>query len=95
MLCVYVTCSIGCMCSKRAGILVSIDFIVSVAAAAILNSLCQSNKREKLFANCAVSRAASSRSHPRTLLFSLFLLLIKISVIKFHDISAIYEIPNV
>lgn len=48
----------------------SIDFIVSVAAAtvvvhvaaAILNSLCQSNKREKLFANCSVSRAAPSRS---------------------------------
>lgn len=66
-MCACVTLGVGCVL-ERAGILVSIDFIVSVAAAnvgvvvaaVILNSLCQSNKREKLFANCSVLRTAPS-----------------------------------
>lgn len=83
---------------ERAGILVSIDFIVSAAAANVVvvatavisNSLCQSNKREKLFANCSVSRCPLSRSLFLRFIFRLFLLLIKISVIKFHDILDMY-----
>lgn len=75
------------------------DFIVSAAAAnvavdfaVIWNSLCQSNKREKLFANCSVSRTGLAHRPLPLLPSSLLLLLIKISVIKFHDILAVHKI---